>query len=123
MFTASFTKQRNAISRGLCLLLITFILYGTTIEAAHRHGRVLAQPPTSSTLLTTEKPDGSLNTNTSCTDCLICQLHQNFATTLISVSPNATVLNVNIIRGTVDRVSVESHNDTPQSDRAPPQTN
>jgi len=123
MFIVSFTKQRIAISRALSLLLVLFILYATTVEAAHRHGRILGQSPTSSSLVTQDKTDGSLKTTTSCTDCLICQLHQNFNATLISITPYATTLNVSIIRGTTDRVSLESRDDIPQSDRAPPQTN
>ena len=123
MFTASFTKQRIRISRALSLLLVAFILFGTTIEAAHRHGRVLGQAPPTSFQVTPEKPDGSLKTNTSCTDCLICQLHQQFTATLIPVRPDTTALNISVIRVRTDRVSVESHKYTPQSNRAPPQIN
>src|ERR1043165_2770209 len=123
MFTASFTKRRIAISRGVSLLLVTFILFGTTVEAVHRHGRVLAQAPPTSSQVTPEKPDGSLNTNTSCTDCLICQLHQQFTATLIPVRPDTTSLNISVVSVRTDRVSVESHKYTPQSNRAPPQNN
>jgi hypothetical protein len=30
-----------SFTRWLSLFLVVFILYGTTVEAAHRHGRVL----------------------------------------------------------------------------------
>jgi len=123
MFTASCTKQRTAISRALSSVLVVFILFGTTIEAAHRHGRVLGQAPPTSSQVAPHKPDGSLNTNTSCTDCLICQLHQQFTATLIPVRPHAVTLNTSVLSIRTDRVPVESHKYTPQSDRAPPQTN
>src|SRR5690349_20270088 len=114
MFTASFTKRRIEFSRALSLLLVAFIVYGTTIEAAHRHGRFLPQTPATSSQVVPEKPDGSLNTNTSCTDCLLCQLHQQFTATLISVTPHATPLNVNLIRSTTNRVTFSNRDDTPQ---------
>jgi hypothetical protein len=36
-----FRKNNAACSRGLGLLLVLFVFYGTTIEAAHRHGLFL----------------------------------------------------------------------------------
>src|SRR4051794_14599595 len=74
-----------AFTRWLSLLLVVFILYGTTIEAAHRHGRTL--PSTSSAAAHFDKQQAQTpSTNkTGCSDCLICQLHQNFTTTLIAL--------------------------------------
>src|ERR1043166_6111117 len=35
-----FKKNNAAFSRWLGLLLVLFVFYGTTIEAAHRHGKI-----------------------------------------------------------------------------------
>ena len=82
---ARLKHQSRDFSRWLSLLLVVFILYGTTVEAAHRHGRVL--PPSSGAAAHVEnEPAQNLTTNkTGCSDCLICQLHLNFTTTLISL--------------------------------------
>src|SRR5689334_4748120 len=74
-----------AFTRWLSLLLVVFILYGTTVAAAHSHGRIL--PSTSSAAAHFDNQQSqNLSTNkTSCSDCLICQLHQNVSTTLIAL--------------------------------------
>ncbi|HKN82695.1 MAG TPA: hypothetical protein VJW17_04635, partial [Pyrinomonadaceae bacterium] len=82
-------KQTSPIKRGLALLLLAFIFYGTTVEAAHRHGRVLPSPASAATFVGPNSSNGRLNTTPGCNDCLICQLHQNFSATLISVKPHA----------------------------------
>src|SRR5689334_12553220 len=84
-----FKKNDAAFSRGLGLLLVLFILYGTTVEAAHRHGLPTS---VSSHAGSAVEPDSGSATSTSkpgCNDCLICQLHQNFSATLISIKPIA----------------------------------
>lgn len=80
------TRNHGAtFSRWLNLLLVVFILYGTTVEAAHRHGRILPSPAAANAQLDSQ-PDQSLRSaRTGCNDCLICQLHQNFTTTLIAL--------------------------------------
>jgi hypothetical protein len=78
-----FNKNNSACTRGIGLLLVLFIFYGTTIEAAHRHGRVL-HSSSSATAVDYERTSTPLTGKGSCTDCLICQLHQNFNTTLIT---------------------------------------
>ena len=40
MLMRAFQNQSANLKRGLGLLLLVFIFYGTTVEAAHRHGRV-----------------------------------------------------------------------------------
>jgi hypothetical protein len=82
MLIRAFQNRSSAITRWLGLLLVVFILYGTTVEAAHRHGRVVPDNGT----VSLADPDHSTSPVTSksgCSDCLICQLHQNFSTTLI----------------------------------------
>jgi hypothetical protein len=88
MLIRSLQFRNPGFSRWLGLLLIAFILYGTTVEAAHRHGRVLSDR-SDVTSLTHSDDSGNLTGNqTGCSDCLICQLHQNFSTTLIAFRLN-----------------------------------
>jgi hypothetical protein len=77
---------RSAFSRGLGLLLLAFILYGTTVDAAHRHGQVLPLRAGAdvTSLSHSEQPANPAGKTTGCNDCLICQLHQNLNTTLIT---------------------------------------
>jgi hypothetical protein len=78
-------QNRTAdLKRGLALLLLVFIFYGTTVEAAHRHGRVLADPSSAASLDNSEHTSTPLSGKSACSDCLICQLHQNFNTTLLA---------------------------------------
>ena len=83
------TRNHGAtFSRWLNLLLVVFILYGTTVEAAHRHGRVLPSPTRTNAQVDNEQDQSLGGARTGCNDCLICQLHQNFTTTLISLRVN-----------------------------------
>ncbi len=43
MLIRAFQNRSTALARWLGLLLVVFIFYGTTVEAAHRHGRVCIQ--------------------------------------------------------------------------------
>lgn len=78
-------NQGATFSRWLNLLLVVFILYGTTVEAAHRHGRILPSHAHATARLDTEHNKNLGNAKSGCNDCLICQLHQNFTTTLIAL--------------------------------------
>ena len=78
-------NQSATFSRWLGVLLVVFILYGTTVEAAHRHGRVLPAQAGSTAQLDNEQAQNLSTTQTGCSDCLICQLHQNFSATLIAL--------------------------------------
>ena len=78
-------NQGATFSRWLNLLLVVFILYGTTVEAAHRHGLVQPSSSSANAQVDNEHSKNLGNARTSCNDCLICQLHQNFSTTLIAL--------------------------------------
>ena len=78
-------NQGATFSRWLNLLLVVFILYGTTVEAAHRHGRILPSSNAANAQLDNEHSKNLGSTKSGCSDCLICQLHQNFTTTLIAL--------------------------------------
>jgi hypothetical protein len=54
------------------------------VEAAHRHGRVLPDNHATS-LVDQDQSTSPVSGKTGCSDCLICQLHQNFSTTLIAL--------------------------------------
>jgi hypothetical protein len=121
MLTNAFQNQRADLKRGLALLLLIFIVYGTTVEAAHRHGR--ATPATNNAVAFEQTGSTSTNTTTKpgCSDCLICQLHQNFSATLISVEPMAEPIVRHTYTPQSDPVSISSTTHSPQSGRAPPQ--
>jgi hypothetical protein len=82
MLIHALQNQSAALRRGLGLLLVVFIFYGTTVEAAHRHGRLLPTGSTASAI-DSEQSTSPVNSKTGCSDCLICQLQHNFTTTLI----------------------------------------
>jgi hypothetical protein len=90
MLTRSIQNHGAPLKRGIGLLLVLFILYGTTVEAAHRHG--LAPTQSNSATSVTNPNSGASSTSTAkpgCSDCLLCQLHQNLSATLISFKLNA----------------------------------
>src|SRR5262245_43197404 len=120
----AFQNQNADLKRGLGLLLLIFIFYGTTVEAAHRHGRV--ESPATPAASSFDKTHPTRKTSTSqsgCSDCLICQLHQNFSATLISVKPLAERLVRHTHTPQLNPVSIRSIAHSPQSGRAPPQAN
>jgi hypothetical protein len=119
MFT-SIHKTDSTISRAIGLLLVVFILYGTTVEAAHRHGRVLSGGTKSSSVVNPRNEDGRFGGKTGCSDCLICQLHQNFSATLVSVRPDSASTDAHSFTERFDPVSIGSGVNTPRSGRAPP---
>ena len=113
-----------SVKRAVGLLLVLFIFYGTTVEAAHRHG--VAAPDSNSTTSVTNPDSGTSSTSTAkpgCSDCLICQLHQNFSATLISVKLNTAPLARVTHTQRFDPVSICSIASSPQSGRAPPKAN
>ena len=123
MLMPAFQNQSAKLKRGLGLLLLVFIFYGTTVEAAHRHGRVVPQsnPAAASfdktgTTSTTPKTQG-------CSDCLICQLHQNFSATLITFKPQAEKLTRQTHSQSIAPVSIRSVSTSSSPGRAPPQAN
>jgi len=119
----AFQNQSASLKRGVGLLLLVFIFYGTTVEAAHCHGRVV--PPSNPAASSFDKTGTTSTSPTTqgCSDCLICQLHQNFSATLISVKPVADALVSHTQTPQLNPVSIRSITQTPQSGRAPPQAN
>jgi hypothetical protein len=111
-------------TRWVSLFLVVFILYGTTVEAAHRHGRVLPGNVSTATQVDNEQTQNLSTNKTGCNDCLICQLHQNLTTTLIALrlkhetpAPAPQRVAPVISEDLISRII------SPLSGRAPPQTN
>jgi len=123
MLMKAFQNQSANLKRGIGLLLLVFIVYGTTVEAAHRHGRVVSPAPNAASFGQTGSTSTTPTTQSGCSDCLICQLHQNFSATLISVKPIAEPLVRHTYTPQSDPVSIRSIAHSPQSGRAPPQAN
>jgi hypothetical protein len=121
---SNLVKRHGTFARVLSFLLLGFIVYGTTVEAAHTHGRVSVS---NSAVGVSKLSDPATDTKTGttllgCSDCLICQLHQGFSTSLISVAPSLlpSALKSRLFSATA--VLVHSETTTPRRGRAPPFT-
>jgi len=116
-------KRHGAFSRVLAFLLLGFIVYGTTVEAAHTHGS-LARAKSAVGVSTFSNPTTDTtasNTLLGCGDCLICQLHQGFSTTLISAAPTLDSATLKSRVFNAGAVLVHSESITRRTGRAPPQ--
>lgn len=120
MLTKAIQNHGATLKRGTGLLLAFFILYGTTVEAAHRHGSVLPSGSTATSLTGTQHSSAPAGSKFGCNDCLICQLHQHFNTTLIAfrvADPPARIrvnIPVALPRDVLSRIT------GPTAGRAPP---
>jgi len=115
-------KHRSAnLTRWVSLLLAVFILYGTTVEAAHRHGLVLPSTSSYAPHVDNEQARNLLGNKSGCNDCLICQLHQNFTTTLITLRLNDPPIQITHRVVTVVTEDLRSQIISPVAGRAPPQ--
>jgi len=117
---ALLNNRHATFSRWLSLLLVTFILYGTTVEAAHRHGRILPSAPSSSHVDNQQTKNLS-SSRTGCSDCLICQLHQHLTTTLIALRLNDPPVQLPQRVAAVVPQELLSEIINPLSGRGPPQ--
>ena len=113
-------NQGATFSRWLNLLLVVFILYGTTVEAAHRHGRILPSGASAHAQLDSEHNKNLGTSKSGCNDCLICQLHQNFTTTLIALRLNDPPVQIPQRVVTVVPEDLLSQIISPVAGRAPP---
>lgn len=113
-------NQGATFSRWLNLLLVAFILYGTTVEAAHRHGRILPSRAGANAQFGNEHDKNLGTSKTGCNDCLICQLHQNFTTTLIALRLNDPPVRLPQRVVTIVPQDLLSQITSPLAGRAPP---
>ena len=120
MLTKAIQNHSATLKRSLGLLLVVLIFYGTTVEAAHRHGRVLLSGSTATSLADTQHTSAPAGSKVGCSDCLICQLHQHFNTTLLAfrVADPPAQVRINI-PAALPR-DVLSQITGPTSGRAPP---
>src|SRR5438552_18795242 len=111
-----------AFARVLSFLLLTFIIYGTTVEAVHKHGNLVrgADVPGAASVSNLGS-QSTLSTNFSdCGDCLICQLHLQFSITLLSKPPTVVPPSLRSRIFNLTAVSVASQTNAPRRGRAPP---
>ena len=120
MLTKAIQSHAASLKRGLGLLLVVFIFYGTTVEAAHRHGRILPSPSNATALTDSEQKSTPLAGKVGCGDCLICQLHQSFNTTLTSFRIADPPSGTRIKPATAQPRDVLSQVTGPSAGRAPP---
>lgn len=115
--------QHASFSRALSILLLILIVYGTTVEAAHRHGRILVPgAQTSGTSMANPADAGNvLGGQVGCSDCLICQLHQNFSTALITFRESSSTPGLRTQLFSFTSTTFLSPTNAPTSGRAPPQ--
>jgi hypothetical protein len=116
--------MRAAFPRALSIMLLAFIVCGTTVEAAHNHGNLAGSNSVTSTAhFSDPATESKLGTSSpGCSDCLICQLHQHFSATVIAVPPSIGPLSVGSQFFNLTTVPVHSQTATPQRGRAPPFT-
>jgi hypothetical protein len=120
MLTSAIQNHCATLKRGLGLLLVVFIFYGTTVEAAHRHGRILPAPSSATALTDIEQQSTPLASKSACNDCLICQLHQNFNTTLNAFRIADPPKQIRVILTATLPLDVLSQLTGPTAGRAPP---
>jgi len=113
------TKAQGAFQRALAFALLAFIIVGTTVGAAHSHGQRVTTKTTTGQFSTNSESQ-STNTTQSCADCLICQLHQQFATSLVVEPPTIAAAVVGSLSFNTIPVSIHSLRSTPRNGRAPP---
>ncbi len=114
--------RRTSLLRALSTLLLVFILYGTTIEAAHRHGRILKtevsgqSPSVSYPSIPTNVGGGQ----SGCSECLICQLQKSFSATLVTVRAVSSRPRARLEPLLAAAIAFKSQSNAPQKGRAPP---
>jgi hypothetical protein len=118
MLIQAIQKRSAGMKRALGLFLVVFILYGTTVEIAHRHGRVL--PDSGATSLAGSEQTTSPVSGKTCGDCLICQLHQNFSTTLVAFRLIDPPHRIQLTTDSAVPADVHSQRTGPTCGRAPP---
>lgn len=115
---------RTSLARVLSSLLLVFILYGTTIEAAHRHGRLLKTEGSQESLSVSHP---SIPTNVTggkfgCSECLICQLQKSFSATLVTVRAVSSRPRSRLELLLPASIAFKSQTNALQKGRAPPFT-
>ena len=122
LIPANFPKTPS-LSRVVGVLLVFFVFYGTTVEAAHRHGRVPGPNESQTSVTTPGSAQNPFGTTTGCNDCLTCQLHQHLFASLVSLRTDHTRLSARALPQETHTVSITSLICSPHAGRAPPKVN
>ena len=117
-------NKRGVFTRALAVMLLGFIICGTTVEAAHTHGNLNGAQssvggPAFLDPASAIEPLGNL---LNCNDCLICQLQHHFSATLISVPPSLAPSAFKVRFFNFTSPAFYSQTKTPHISRGPPQT-
>jgi hypothetical protein len=120
--TSSIRNRGTRLSRALTLLLVVFILYGTTVEAAHRHGRVVPSGSNAAAVVDPGLAKNLASGPIGCSECLICQLHQNFSTTLITFRQIDAPAHLRTQFFDIALAGCHSITNAPRKGRSPPPT-
>ena len=114
--------KRAAFPRALSILLLAFIICGTTVEAAHNHGNLAESNKVTATHFSDPATESKAGTSSpGCSECLICQLHQHFSATVLAVPPSIIPASIRSRFFDFTTVSVHSQISRPRAGRAPPQ--
>jgi hypothetical protein len=122
--------------RILAALLLASIAWGGTVELTHHHGAraakhisasggtnapaLVTEDPADEPLLQSSEQESSSSRSSSRSECLICQLHHNLATTLLSEPPTVDATETIAIRATFAVALQLSEFTANQHGRAPP---
>lgn len=119
---SSSVRPPRAFARLLSFLLLGFIFYGTTVEAAHKHVTVVGPASTSNGTVISEPGQGSelAGKLAGCGECLICQLHQHFSASLTSERDAETLHQIRLGVFEPQAQSVSNGVVRPRQGRAPP---
>jgi hypothetical protein len=122
-----FSSVRPA--RLIALILLAFVSWGTTAEVTHHHqaSRATLSANSSSAadlngsdeLKSTDQQTNS-STSKSRAECLICQLHQNLSTTLVTQAPALAAAETKSFRAPTALSLRLSEYRSDRSGRAPP---
>ena len=120
--TVNTHQDRSTFARALSLLLLVFILYGTTVEAVHRHSTTPSNKSVASSSVSDSGSEQTAGLKLSgCNDCLICQLQQNFSTSVVAARCAITPPRLHVQYRETVPVGFHSEPHTPKTGRAPPQ--
>nr|AAP58550.1 hypothetical protein [uncultured Acidobacteriota bacterium] len=117
---SKFVRPQRALARLVSLILLSFIVHGTTVEAVHRHGTIRPVSETGQSVRDANSGDDGISAPSGCGACLICQLQQNFSTghtNAFHVSPQPIATHHST---QVSALDISSSIVAPRSGRAPP---
>jgi len=116
-------------ARLIALILLAFVSWGATAEVTHHHqaSRVIpsantsnADPANVADELQSSNEQTNSSTSKNLAECLICQLHQNLSTTLVTQAPALAAAETKSFRAPTALILRLSEYRSDRSGRAPP---